>query len=111
MRALHRIAKARAVGSQLRCPIDRSQAGHLEVPMDNKLFAQPVPILVGLGYPHDIGSLWEAFKVLNEWPAFGRGPAHVAALDACRDAMADECDAETARAKVEAFARSRGILA
>ncbi|WP_353644237.1 DUF982 domain-containing protein [Mesorhizobium sp. WSM2239] len=79
--------------------------------MDNKQFAQPVPILVGLGYPHDIGSLWEAFKVLTEWPACGRGPAHVAALDACRDAMADECDAETARGKVEVFARSRGILA
>jgi hypothetical protein len=76
--------------------------------MDNKLFAQPVPILVDLGYPHHIGSLWEAFKVLNEWPAFGRDPAHVAALDSCRDAIADECDAETARAKVEAFARSRG---
>jgi hypothetical protein len=79
--------------------------------MDNKQFSAPVPIFDGLDFPNSVATLWEAFVMLNEWPSYGRNVAHEAALDACRDAMADECDVETARAKVLAFARSTGILA
>jgi hypothetical protein len=79
--------------------------------MDNKQFSPPVPIFDGLDFPHSVATLWEAFAMLNAWPAYGRDATHEAALDACRDAMAGECDVETARAKVLAFARSTGILA
>jgi hypothetical protein len=83
---------------------------HVPHPADqtwlNKQFARPVPIFVGLAFPRDISTLWEAFEMLNEWPSYGRGPAHDAALDACRGFLSSEGDAEMTRAKVEAFARS-----
>lgn len=40
--------------------------------MDNQQFAQPVPILVGLGFPRNISSWWEPFAMLNEWRSYGR---------------------------------------
>jgi hypothetical protein len=49
--------------------------------------------------------------LLNDWPSGGRGPVHEAAIDACRAALACECDDETARQGFEAFARASGILA
>ncbi|WP_353645927.1 DUF982 domain-containing protein [Mesorhizobium sp. WSM2239] len=53
-----------------------------------------------------------AFELLNDWPSRDRGPAHdAAAIDACRAALACECDDETARRAFEAFARDSGILA
>jgi hypothetical protein len=78
--------------------------------MDADRFAQPVSIFIGLGFPHDVESASEAYRVLNEWTG-GRGPAHTFALDICRAAMAGQDKPENARLAFEAFARSRGILA
>ncbi|WP_442580219.1 DUF982 domain-containing protein [Mesorhizobium sp. ASY16-5R] len=73
-------------------------------------FTQPVSIFVGLGFPHDVGTPTEAYRILNEWTG-SRGPTHAMALNVCRLAIAGEVDADTARLAFEAFARVRGILA
>jgi hypothetical protein len=82
-----------------------------EVIMHSRKFARAVSIFIGLGFPHAVGSAREAFELLNDWPSGGRGPEHEAAIDACRAALACECDDETARQAFEAFARVSGILA
>ena len=83
----------------------------LEIIMHSRQFARPVSIFIGLGFPHSVGSAREAFELLNDWPCGGRSPVHEAAIDACRAALACECDDETARQAFEAFARASGILA
>ena len=77
--------------------------------MDNKRFAHPVLIIVGLGFPRQIETA-EAFQVLNEWQG-ARSPTHAMALNFCRAASAGEVDVEAARLAFEAFARTRGMLA
>ena len=64
--------------------------------MDTKLFAQPVSIIVGLGFPRQIDTVSEAFQVLNEWNG-ARSPTHAMALKQCRAASAGEVDVETGR--------------
>ncbi|NGO53155.1 DUF982 domain-containing protein [Mesorhizobium camelthorni] len=71
-------------------------------------FEKPVSIFVGLGFPREVESIWDAFVVLNEWPT--RGPAHEAVLNACRAGMNGKFDVETIRDAFEAFAREAGIL-
>ena len=78
--------------------------------MDNKRFAHPVSIIVGLGFPRQIETASEAFQVLNEWHG-ARSPTHAMALNVCRAASAGEVDVEAARLAFEAFARTRGMLA
>lgn len=73
-------------------------------------FDQPVSIFVGLGFPCDVASPLEAFELLNEWSG-KRGELHSAALSLCRQATTGGADTKAARAALEAFARSRGILA
>jgi hypothetical protein len=77
--------------------------------MSTTSFAQPISILVGLGFPREVENIWQAYEVLNDWPS--RGSAHKAALDACRAGLANKIDAEAARGLFEAFARKSGILA
>lgn len=71
-------------------------------------FEKPVSIFVGLGFPREVESIWDAFVVLNEWPT--RGPTHEAALNACRAGINGKMDAGTVRSVFEAFARKAGIL-
>ena len=78
--------------------------------MDTKRFAQPVSIIVGLGFPRQIETVSEAFQVLNEWNG-ARSPAHAMALKLCRAASAGDVNVEAGRLAFEAFARNRGILA
>ncbi len=78
--------------------------------MDSKRFAQPVSIIVGLGFPRQIETVSEAFQVLNEWNGT-RNPTHTMALKLCRAASSGEVDVEAGRLAFEAFARTRGILA
>lgn len=78
--------------------------------MTSQLFAQPVSIFVGLGFPHDVKSVWGAYEALTEWTG-NRGPMHVMAINVCRSALSGEADIEAARFAFESFARSRGILA
>lgn len=78
--------------------------------MNRTRFAQPVPIFIGLGFPHDVETPLEAFHVLNEWTG-SRGPTHSMALNVCRQALSGETTSEAARLAFEAFARARGMLA
>ena len=79
--------------------------------MQVRRFDTPVAIFVGLGFPREVETVFDAFKVLNEWPASGRGPDHQAALEACRAALTSSASATLARQSFEAFARGRDILA
>lgn len=72
-------------------------------------FDKPVSVFVGLGFPRDVETVWQAYELLNDWPH--RGPAHAAALDACRAGLNGDVDADTVRGVFEAFARKAGILA
>jgi hypothetical protein len=79
--------------------------------MNSKRFDRPVSIFVGLGFPHDVETVLEAYQVLTEWPAASHNPAYERALACCRAGLADEADAQSVRAAFETFARERGILA
>lgn len=74
-----------------------------------KPFEKPVRILVGLGFPHQVNTVADAYQVLLDW--LGDSPEQKSAMRACRAALAGEIDAETARGVFLAFARRRGILA
>ena len=74
-------------------------------------FDEPVLVFVGLSYPLDIESVAEAHAFLSEWPHSKRDAAHEVALKACRAALAEEIDAETARTTFAAFAKRHRILA
>lgn len=73
------------------------------------LFARPVPIFVGLGFPMDVESVEAAFEVLNEWSG-SRGIAHAEALAAVRAALIGG-SVSTAHSSFEAFASKVGVLA
>jgi hypothetical protein len=77
--------------------------------MINKTFKQPVSIFVGLGFPHQVANVLDAYRILSEWNS-PRCPAHASALKACKAALAGEVKEETALGNFEDFARSRGIL-
>ncbi len=79
--------------------------------MIDTAFERPLVLFVGLGFPHQLDSAEEAFQLLCELPAREHGPAHSAALRACRAAMEGRIDPETARGIVAAYARARGMLA
>jgi hypothetical protein len=99
-----RPAKLRTAQRLLKKPLKKQE----EV-MTTKPFEQPVSIFVGLGFPHQVDSVLDAYRILSEWHG-PRGPAHTAALKACQAALAGDVDPETARGIFVAFARSRGIL-
>ena len=73
-------------------------------------FDEPVEILVGLGFPTAIRSVFMAHHIVTEWPTTSRGPSHAAALNACRMALNGIGDVAAAREAFIAFARSAGIL-
>jgi hypothetical protein len=73
-------------------------------------FSRPVAVFVGLGFPHEIDSVFEAYQFLDEWTG-SRSPSQAAALALCQAALGGECDADAVRVAFEAFAAARGILA
>lgn len=79
--------------------------------MPNARFHQPVSIFVGLGFPREVDSVLEAYKVLTEWPTNSRGPAHALALKTCEAALAGRALVRPVREAFAAFAEDRGILA
>jgi hypothetical protein len=99
-------------------PIANSRVGQrsdiirlfLEVVMTVQKFERPVSIFVGLGFPCSVATPAEAFELLNDWSG-KRGETHSKALRLCYLATIGEADIETAKDALEAFARSRGILA
>jgi hypothetical protein len=78
--------------------------------MKHDLFRRPVKVLVGLGFPAEIGSVRQALALLDDCAASKRNGAHAIALKACRAAMAGEVDAETARSMFVAFAQRNDLL-
>jgi hypothetical protein len=78
--------------------------------MMRQSFDRPITVLVGLGMPVDVGTVMEAYALLNDWPPSQRNPTHAIALNACRAALMDLIDAETARATFVAFARKNDLL-
>jgi Protein of unknown function (DUF982) len=78
--------------------------------MMRQSFSRPVTVLVGLGMPVDVGTVMEAYALLNDWPPSQRNATHAIALNACKAALMDLVDAETARATFVAFARKNDLL-
>ena len=76
----------------------------------SKSFSQPVSVFVGLGFPHEIGSVLEAYQFLDEWTG-SRSPSHAATMALCQAAIAGEQEVESVRVAFKAFAAARGILA
>jgi hypothetical protein len=81
----------------------------MEGVMHDLRFEQPVSIFVGLGFPSSIDSVEGAYRVLNDWDG-RRGPAHSAALNACRASLNGEIEPETVRGIFAAFAKAHGIV-
>ncbi|BCH21544.1 DUF982 domain-containing protein [Mesorhizobium sp. L-8-3] len=79
--------------------------------MQHARFETAVTILVGMGYPAKIGTVQEAYALLEDWPQSRRDAAHAFALKACRAALSGEIEAETARGLFVAFARKHDLLA
>jgi hypothetical protein len=77
--------------------------------MQDLRFERPVSIFVGLGFPSSIDCVEDAYRILNDWDG-RRGPAHAAALNACRAALNREIEADTVRGIFEAFAKAHGIV-
>lgn len=75
------------------------------------MFHEPVTVLVGLGFPVEIRGVTEAYRHLCEWPQALRDRAHAVAVNACRAALSDEIEAETARSLFVAFAEKHDLLA
>ena len=78
--------------------------------MMTRSFGRPVTVLVGLGMPVEIGTVMEAYALLDDWPPSQRNRAHTTALNACKAALMDLIEPETARATFEAFARRNDLL-
>jgi len=78
--------------------------------MMRQSFDRPVTVLVGLGMPVDIGTVMEAYALLNDWPQSQRNPTHKIALNACKAALIDLVDAQTARAAFVKFAVKNDLL-
>jgi hypothetical protein len=79
--------------------------------MKGAVFEDPVLVFAGLNCPVEIESVGEAYAFLCDWPQAKRDAAHSVALKACRAALAEEIDAETARSTFAAFASRHAILA
>ncbi|MBB6470313.1 hypothetical protein HNQ96_006210 [Aminobacter lissarensis] len=73
-------------------------------------FREPVTIFVGLGFPFDVESVLDAYRVLTDWVG-ARDLSHTMALNSCLDAINGIATAEAAREQFEAFAGARGIVA
>ncbi|RUM95253.1 DUF982 domain-containing protein [Pseudaminobacter arsenicus] len=77
---------------------------------EHVLFESPVAVFDGMGVPTMIGSVTDACKLLQDWPAASRNGTHMVALNACKAAAEGVIDGETARTTFIAFARRNNIL-
>jgi hypothetical protein len=78
--------------------------------MANPKFDRPVAIFTGLGFPHEIESVLDAYHFLLEWKGIPdldqRG-----AMEVCRKALSGARTGHDARKAFQRFARNRGIVA
>ncbi|WP_312366126.1 DUF982 domain-containing protein [Ensifer sp.] len=79
--------------------------------MKPDMFEAPVTILTGLGIPTEVRTVMHAYRLLMDWPASPHDPARAFALKACRAALRDEIEAETARGVFVAFAEKHDLIA
>ncbi|POR48348.1 DUF982 domain-containing protein [Bosea psychrotolerans] len=79
--------------------------------MRTDLFARPVTILTGPGFPRAVRSLTEAYQLLIDDPGFTRDAGYTFALKACQAALAGEIEVETARGLFVALAEKHDLLA
>ncbi|MGF6157365.1 hypothetical protein M2267_002624 [Ensifer sp. KUDG1] len=79
--------------------------------MKPDMFERPVGILVGLGFPVEIRSVMDAYRLLVEWRHSSGDAAHSMALKACLAALRGEVEAETVRGLFVAFAERHHLLA
>ena len=77
--------------------------------MQSRVFDHPVTILVGMGFPRQISSVFEAYQFLTEWA--GNSPEQRAALRACKAALVGDIEPETARSVFMAFAEKKDLVA
>ena len=91
------------------CP-DYTETHRKEEAVNLNDFEKPVSILVGLGFPREVGGVWEAHQLLIDWPAITRNSSHGLALKACEPALRGDINAETACGAFVAFARRNSIL-
>ena len=52
--------------------------------MECNMFNTPVTMFVGLGFPAQVRTVIEAYKLLSEWPLSKKDLTHALALNACR---------------------------
>jgi hypothetical protein len=78
--------------------------------MANPKFDQPVAIFTGLGFPHEIESVLDAYQFLLEWKGIPDLDQSGAA-EVCRKALAGSRTGHDARKAFQRFARNRGIIA
>ena len=76
--------------------------------MQSRVFDHPVTILVGMGFPRQISSVFEAYRFLTDWA--GNSPEQRAALRACRAALVGDIEPETARGVFMAFAEKKDLV-
>ena len=76
--------------------------------MQSAVFKHPVTILVGMGYPREIRSVFEAYQFLTDWAS--NSPEQRAALRACKATLVGDIDPETARGIFVAFAEKKDLL-
>lgn len=79
--------------------------------MKPDMFERPVSILVGIGFPGEIRSVMDAYRLLVDWPAPSGDAVHSVAIKACLAALRGEVEAETVRGLFVAFAERHHLLA
>ncbi len=77
--------------------------------MTNHKFNKPVSVFVGLGFPHEITTVLDAYHLLVEWNGFP-DLDRAGALEVCRKALNGDRTVEDAREAFERFAHTKGIL-
>ncbi|WP_412177198.1 DUF982 domain-containing protein [Mesorhizobium sp. ZC-5] len=72
-------------------------------------FDQPVSVILGLGFPHTVETVLDAYHVLLEWNGIPDLDYH-AAIDLCVKALRGEATASETQEAFKRFADNRGIL-
>ncbi|WP_378944630.1 DUF982 domain-containing protein [Mesorhizobium sp. ANAO-SY3R2] len=78
--------------------------------MDNQAFARSLFIKDGRLIIREITCIDDALAFLGDWPENRRGPIYHAASRACHAARCGHVQLEGARAALQTFARSAGVL-
>lgn len=78
--------------------------------MTNTAFANPVHVLIALGFPCAVASAADAQAYLDRVPYLLRDEVFHAARQACADAASGRATAEEAHDVFLAYARRRGVL-